>query len=102
MEVIGIRHGGDLTTFQQKYLYALNCSGLARRVIYRNNTLTDILTTSKSTPGELVICQEKLIQEAVDTLLDNGNRGQPIRVYKSFSDVIECKEGRFCENLLGK
>ncbi|CAN6454866.1 unnamed protein product [Victoria cruziana] len=80
---------------------------LYRRVIYRNNTLTDLLTISRSTPGELVMCQEKLVQEAVDTLLDNGIRGQPMRdghnkVYKSFSDVIEGKEGRFCETLLGK
>ncbi|KAB1227625.1 DNA-directed RNA polymerase subunit beta'' [Morella rubra] len=53
------------------------------------------------------MCQEKLVQEAVDTLLDNGIRGQPRRdghnkVYKSFSDVIEGKEGRFRETLLGK
>nr|UIX54362.1 RNA polymerase beta' subunit [Piper nigrum] len=80
---------------------------LYRRVIYRNNTLTDLLTTHRSTPGELVMCQEKLVQEAVDTLLDNGIRGQPMRdgynkVYKSFSDVIEGKEGRFRETLLGK
>nr|YP_010892527.1 RNA polymerase subunit beta' [Ceratophyllum submersum]CAJ0557028.1 RNA polymerase subunit beta' [Ceratophyllum submersum] len=80
---------------------------LYRRVIYRNNTLTDLLTTSRSTPGESVMCQEKLVQEAVDTLLDNGIRGQPMRdghnkVYKSFSDVIEGKEGRFRETLLGK
>nr|ATL59787.1 RNA polymerase beta' subunit [Retiniphyllum pilosum] len=80
---------------------------LYRRVIYRNNTLTDLLTTSRSTPGELVMCQEKLVQEAVDTLLDNGIRGQPTKdgnnkVYKSFSDVIEGKEGRFRETLLGK
>nr|YP_010191981.1 RNA polymerase beta' subunit [Evolvulus alsinoides]QZN05623.1 RNA polymerase beta' subunit [Evolvulus alsinoides] len=78
---------------------------LYRRVIYRNNTLTDYLT--RSTPGELVMCQEKLVQEAVDTLLDNGIRGQPMRdghnkVYKSFSDVIEGKEGRFRKTLLGK
>nr|QUI76187.1 RNA polymerase beta' subunit [Polyalthiopsis verrucipes] len=80
---------------------------LYRRVIYRNNTLTDPLTISRSTPGEFVMCQEKLVQEAVDTLLDNGIRGQPMRdghnqVYKSFSDVIEGKEGRFRETLLGK
>uniref|UniRef100_UPI00315D405F RNA polymerase beta' subunit n=1 Tax=Pseudoxandra lucida TaxID=235825 RepID=UPI00315D405F len=80
---------------------------LYRRVIYRNNTLTDPLTISRSTPGESVMCQEKLVQEAVDTLLDNGIRGQPMRdghnqVYKSFSDVIEGKEGRFRETLLGK
>ncbi|CAN6458783.1 unnamed protein product [Victoria cruziana] len=80
---------------------------LYRRVIYQNNTLTDLLTTSRSMPGELVMCQEKLVQEAVDTLLDNGIRGQLMRdgrnkVYKSFSDVIEGKEGRFRETLLGK
>ncbi|KAH0652968.1 hypothetical protein KY289_030646 [Solanum tuberosum] len=52
------------------------------------------------------MCQEKLVQEAVDILLYNGIRGQPMRdghnkVYKSFSDVIEGKEGRFRETLLG-
>nr|WOC94453.1 RNA polymerase beta' subunit [Ajuga nubigena] len=88
-------------------LMSSDINELYRRVIYRNNTLTDLLTTSSSTPGELVMCQEKLVQEAVDTLLDNGIRGQPMRdghnkVYKSFSDVIEGKEGRFRETLLGK
>nr|YP_010181631.1 RNA polymerase beta' subunit [Primula dumicola]QVD43368.1 RNA polymerase beta' subunit [Primula dumicola]UXN45445.1 RNA polymerase beta' subunit [Primula dumicola]UXN45527.1 RNA polymerase beta' subunit [Primula dumicola]UXN46025.1 RNA polymerase beta' subunit [Primula dumicola]UXN46108.1 RNA polymerase beta' subunit [Primula dumicola] len=88
-------------------LMSSDINELYRRVIYRNNTLTDLLTTSRSTPGELVMCQEKLVQEAVDTLLDNGIRGQPMRdghnkVYKSFSDVIEGKEGRFRETLLGK
>ncbi|CAN6483025.1 unnamed protein product [Victoria cruziana] len=70
---------------------------LYRRVIYQNNTLTDLLTTSRSTLGELVMY----------ILLDNGIRGQPMRdghnkVYKSFSDVIEGKEGRFRKTLLGK
>nr|QNU39807.1 RNA polymerase beta' subunit [Fagus crenata] len=88
-------------------LMSSDINELYRRVIYRNNTLIDLLTTSRSTPGELVMCQEKLVQEAVDTLLDNGIRGQPTRdghnkVYKSFSDVIEGKEGRFRETLLGK
>nr|QFV18389.1 RNA polymerase beta' subunit [Dichocarpum dalzielii] len=88
-------------------LMSSDINELYRRVIYRNNTLLDLLTTSRSTPGELVMCQEKLVQEAVDTLLDNGIRGQPMRdghnkVYKSFSDVIEGKEGRFRETLLGK
>nr|YP_009479419.1 RNA polymerase beta' subunit [Calycanthus chinensis]YP_010701794.1 RNA polymerase beta' subunit [Calycanthus chinensis x Calycanthus floridus]AVV66316.1 RNA polymerase beta' subunit [Calycanthus chinensis]UVU22265.1 RNA polymerase beta' subunit [Calycanthus chinensis]WCK11599.1 RNA polymerase beta' subunit [Calycanthus chinensis x Calycanthus floridus] len=88
-------------------LMSSDINELYRRVIYRNNTLTDPLTTSTSTPGESVMCQEKLVQEAVDTLLDNGIRGQPMRdghnkVYKSFSDVIEGKEGRFRETLLGK
>nr|YP_009435560.1 RNA polymerase beta' subunit [Lobelia spicata]ATG25562.1 RNA polymerase beta' subunit [Lobelia spicata] len=91
--------GGKLMSSDMNELY--------RRVIYRNNTLRDLLTTSRFTPGELVMCQEKLVQEAVDTLLDNGVRGQPTRdghnkVYKSFSDVIEGKEGRFRETLLGK
>nr|YP_009114860.1 RNA polymerase beta' subunit [Thalictrum coreanum]AIX03507.1 RNA polymerase beta' subunit [Thalictrum coreanum] len=88
-------------------LMSSDINELYRRVIYRNNTLIDLLTTSRSTPGELIMCQEKLVQEAVDTLLDNGIRGQPMRdghnkVYKSFSDVIEGKEGRFRETLLGK
>nr|ATL60340.1 RNA polymerase beta' subunit [Cubanola domingensis] len=88
-------------------LMSSDINELYRRVIYRNNTLTDLLTTSRSTPGELVMCQEKLVQEAVDTLLDNGIRSQPMKdghnkVYKSFSDVIEGKEGRFRETLLGK
>nr|YP_009563388.1 DNA-directed RNA polymerase beta' subunit [Bruinsmia styracoides]QAV59003.1 DNA-directed RNA polymerase beta' subunit [Bruinsmia styracoides] len=88
-------------------LISSDINELYRRVIYRNNTLTDLLTISRFTPRELVMCQEKLVQEAVDTLLDNGIRGQPIRdghnkVYKSFSDIIEGKEGRFRETLLGK
>nr|AMC32328.1 RNA polymerase beta' subunit [Euphorbia marginata] len=88
-------------------LMSSDINELYRRVIYRNNTLIDLLTTSRSTPGELIMCQEKLVQEAVDTLLDNGIRGQPMRdghnkVYKSFSDVIEGKEGRFRETMLGK
>nr|YP_009406832.1 RNA polymerase beta' subunit [Trematolobelia kauaiensis]ASA39353.1 RNA polymerase beta' subunit [Trematolobelia kauaiensis] len=88
-------------------LMSSDINELYRRVIYRNNTLLDLLTTSRFTPGELVMCQEKLVQEAVDTLLDNGVRRQPTRdghnkVYKSFSDVIEGKEGRFRETLLGK
>nr|YP_010513728.1 RNA polymerase beta' subunit [Tephrosia onobrychoides]UXL85299.1 RNA polymerase beta' subunit [Tephrosia onobrychoides] len=88
-------------------LMSSDINELYRRVIYRNNTLIDLLTTSRSTPVELVMCQEKLVQEAVDTLLDNGIRGQPMKdghnkIYKSFSDIIEGKEGRFRETLLGK
>ncbi|KAI5421247.1 DNA-directed RNA polymerase subunit beta' [Lathyrus oleraceus] len=88
-------------------LMSSDINELYRRVIYRNNILIDLLTTSGFTPGELVMCQEKLVQKAVDTLLDNGIRGQPMRdrhnkVYKSFSDIIEGKEGRFRETLLGK
>ncbi|KAL8200085.1 hypothetical protein R6Q57_011424 [Mikania cordata] len=51
--------------------------------------------------------KEKLLQEVVDALIDNGICGQPMRddhnrIYKSLSDVIEGKEGRVCETLLGK
>jgi len=72
----------------------VNFNELYRKVIYRNNTFTDLLATSKSTPRELIMCQEKLVQEAMDTLLDNEIRKQPMRdghnkVFKSFSDVIE-------------
>nr|YP_010950886.1 RNA polymerase beta' subunit [Corydalis heracleifolia]WML68875.1 RNA polymerase beta' subunit [Corydalis heracleifolia]DBA09049.1 TPA_asm: RNA polymerase beta' subunit [Corydalis heracleifolia] len=86
-------------------LMSSDINELYRRVIYRNNTLTNLLKIS--TPGDSRMCQEKLVQEAVDTLLDNGVRGQPMKdghnkVYKSFSDVLEGKEGRFRETLLGK
>ncbi|TYG58975.1 hypothetical protein ES288_D08G265100v1 [Gossypium darwinii] len=88
-------------------LMSSDINELYRRVIYRNNTLTDLFTTSRSKPGELVMCQEKLVQEAVDTFLDNGIHRQPIKdghqkVYKSFSDVIKGKEERFHETLLRK
>nr|GEU29925.1 RNA polymerase beta chain, chloroplastic [Tanacetum cinerariifolium] len=78
-----------------------------RRIIYRNNTLTDLLTKSIATPEELIISREKLLQEAVDALLDSGIYEKPMRddhnrVYKYLSDVIEGKEGRICETLLGK
>ncbi|PIM98776.1 DNA-directed RNA polymerase [Handroanthus impetiginosus] len=79
-------------------LMRLDINELYRRVIYWNNTFVDLLTTSRPMPGELVMCQKKLIQEAMGvTLLDNGIHGQPMmnshnKVYKSFSDVIEGKE----------
>nr|YP_010286785.1 RNA polymerase beta' subunit [Hydrocharis dubia]UKT60901.1 RNA polymerase beta' subunit [Hydrocharis dubia] len=90
-------------------LISSDINELYKRVILRNNTLTFYLRRSGSgfTPWELIRSQEKLLQEAVDTLLDNGTRGQPVkdgnnRVYKSFSDIMEGKEGRFRETLLGK
>ena len=49
---------------------------LYTRVIYRNNTLIHLLATSRSTLGKLVMCQENLVQEAIDTLFDNGIWGQ--------------------------
>nr|YP_009562293.1 RNA polymerase b'-subunit [Trichomanes trollii]QAV57650.1 RNA polymerase b'-subunit [Trichomanes trollii] len=90
---------GELITSDFNELY--------RKIIYRNNTLIDFQLRSDFTPEGLIICQKRLIQEAVDALIDNGVRGQPMRdinnrPYKSFSEVIEGKEGRFRENLLGK
>ena len=75
---------------------------LYKRVIRRKNNLAYLLKRSELAPADLVMCQEKLVQEAVDTLLDSGSRGQPTRdghnkVYKSLSDVIEGKVGRFRE-----
>nr|YP_009241265.1 rpoC1 [Drosera rotundifolia]AMK97278.1 RpoC1 [Drosera rotundifolia] len=86
---------------------------LYKIVIERNNlitNLTNLLITSETSeyiPKEVVIGPEKMIQEAVDTLFDNGIRVQPMtdnqnKVYKSFSDLIEGKEGRFRQTLLGK
>nr|YP_010451498.1 RNA polymerase beta' subunit [Schizaea pusilla]UTV01459.1 RNA polymerase beta' subunit [Schizaea pusilla] len=78
-----------------------------RKVIHRNNTLIESSAGSGFTPEGLIACQKRLVQEAVDALIDNSIRGQPMkgvsnRPYKSFSEVIEGKEGRFRGNLLGK
>jgi DNA-directed RNA polymerase beta' subunit len=98
---------GPMVELGEGELITSDLNELYRRVIYRNNTLIDFSARSGSTPGGLVVCQTRLVQEAVDALIDNGIRGQPMkdshnRPYKSFSDVIEGKEGRFRENLLGK
>nr|YP_009547199.1 RNA polymerase beta' subunit [Pentagramma triangularis]AYW14855.1 RNA polymerase beta' subunit [Pentagramma triangularis] len=90
---------GELVTSDLNELY--------RKIIYRNNTLIEFLSGSEFTPEGLIFCQKRLVQEAVDALIDSGIRGQPTRdihnrPYKSFSEVIEGKEGRFRENLLGK
>ncbi|KAH7443004.1 hypothetical protein KP509_02G012800, partial [Ceratopteris richardii] len=90
---------GELVTSDLNELY--------RKVIYRNNTLSEFLSGSEFTPEGLIVCQKRLVQEAVDALIDSGIRGQPTRdihnrPYKSFSEVIEGKEGRFREILLGK
>lgn len=87
-------------------LWGSDINNLYGRVLSRNNALRNLLKI-QSTPEDVVMSHEKFVQEAVDTLLDNGIRGQPIRddhnkVFKSFSDVIEGKEGRFRETLLGK
>lgn len=80
---------------------------LYRRIIFRNNCLIDFLEKRTFTPEGVIVCQKKLVQEAVDALFDNGMGKEPMtdvngRPFKSFSDIIQGKEGRFRENLLGK
>ena len=78
---------------------------LYRRVINRNNRLTRL---QEIFAPELIIRNEKrMLQEAVDALIDNGKRGKAVvglnsRPLKSLSDIIEGKQGRFRQNLLGK
>ena len=78
---------------------------LYRRVINRNNRLARL---QEITAPELIIRNEKrMLQEAVDALIDNGKRGRAVvglnnRPLKSLSDIIEGKQGRFRQNLLGK
>nr|ULQ68550.1 RNA polymerase beta' subunit [Xyris capensis] len=88
-------------------LMSSDINELYRRVIFRNNSLKNLLRESRCAPSGLIICEENLLQEAVDRLLYNGIRGYPMRdghnrVYKSFSDILGGKEGRFRETLLGK
>ena len=78
---------------------------LYRRVINRNNRLKAILEIK--TPEIIVRNEKRMLQEAVDALLDNGRHGRPVlgagnRPFKSLSDMIKGKQGRFRQNLLGK
>ena len=78
---------------------------LYRRVINRNNRLKRLLDLSA--PDIIVRNEKRMLQEAVDALLDNGRRGRAItgsnkRPLKSLADMIKCKQGRFRQNLLGK
>ncbi|WP_348666487.1 DNA-directed RNA polymerase subunit beta' [Arsenophonus symbiont of Ornithomya chloropus] len=78
---------------------------LYRRVINRNNRLKRLLDLSA--PDIIVRNEKRMLQEAVDALLDNGRRGRAItgsnkRPLKSLSDMIKGKQGRFRQNLLGK
>ncbi|WP_092403117.1 MULTISPECIES: DNA-directed RNA polymerase subunit beta' [Candidatus Ichthyocystis] len=78
---------------------------LYRRVINRNNRLRRLLELRA--PDIIVRNEKRMLQEAVDSLLDNGRRGKAMtgankRPLKSFSDVIKGKSGRFRQNLLGK
>ncbi|HAR30429.1 MAG TPA: DNA-directed RNA polymerase subunit beta', partial [Gammaproteobacteria bacterium] len=78
---------------------------LYRRVINRNNRLKRLLDLSA--PDIIVRNEKRMLQEAVDALLDNGRRGRAItgsnkRPLKSLADMIKGKQGRFRQNLLGK
>ncbi len=78
---------------------------LYRRVINRNNRLQRLL--EMSAPEIIVRNEKRMLQEAVDALIDNGRRGRTVvgpnnRALKSLSNIIEGKQGRFRQNLLGK
>ena len=78
---------------------------LYRRVINRNNRLRRLLELNA--PDIIVRNEKRMLQEAVDALLDNGRRGRAItgtnkRPLKSLADMIKGKQGRFRQNLLGK
>ena len=78
---------------------------LYRRVINRNNRLKRLLELNA--PEIIVRNEKRMLQEAVDALIDNGRRGRPVtgpnnRALKSLSDMLKGKQGRFRQNLLGK
>ncbi len=78
---------------------------LYRRVINRNNRLKKLLELGA--PSIIVRNEKRMLQEAVDALIDNGRRGRPVtgpgnRALKSLSDMLKGKQGRFRQNLLGK
>jgi DNA-directed RNA polymerase subunit beta' len=78
---------------------------LYRRVINRNNRLKKLLELEA--PDIIVRNEKRMLQEAVDALIDNGRRGRPVtgpgnRPLKSISDLLKGKQGRFRQNLLGK
>ena len=84
---------------------ASDLNDLYRRVINRNNRLARLLELNA--PGIIVQNEKRMLQEAVDALIDNGRRGRPItgpgsRPLKSLSHMLKGKQGRFRQNLLGK
>ena len=89
--------GGRFTTSDLNDLY--------RRVINRNNRLKKLLELGA--PDIIIRNEKRMLQEAVDALIDNGRRGRPVtgpnnRSLKSLSDMLKGKQGRFRQNLLGK
>ena len=94
---MGQLDGGRFATSDLNDLY--------RRVINRNNRLNRLLELSA--PDIIVRNEKRMLQEAVDALIDNGRRGRPVtgpgsRPLKSLSDMLKGKQGRFRQNLLGK
>ncbi len=84
---------------------ASDLNDLYRRVINRNNRLKRLLDLAA--PEIIVNNEKRMLQEAVDSLFDNGRRGRPVtgpgnRPLKSLSDMLKGKQGRFRQNLLGK
>ena len=78
---------------------------LYRRVINRNNRLAKLIELNA--PDIIIRNEKRMLQEAVDALIDNGRRGRPVtgpngRALKSLSDMLKGKQGRFRQNLLGK
>ncbi len=89
--------GGRFATSDMNDLY--------RRVINRNNRLKRLLDLNA--PHIIVQNEKRMLQEAVDALIDNGRRGRPVtgpgnRPLKSLSHMLKGKQGRFRQNLLGK
>ena len=89
--------GGRFATSDMNDLY--------RRIINRNNRLARLLELGA--PDIIVRNEKRMLQEAVDALIDNGRRGRPVtgpgnRALKSLSDMLKGKQGRFRQNLLGK
>ena len=89
--------GGRFATSDMNDLY--------RRIINRNNRLKRLLDLGA--PDIIVRNEKRMLQEAVDALIDNGRRGRPVtgpgnRALKSLSDMLKGKQGRFRQNLLGK
>lgn len=89
--------GGRFATSDMNDLY--------RRIINRNNRLRRLLELGA--PDIIVRNEKRMLQEAVDALIDNGRRGRPVtgpgnRALKSLSDMLKGKQGRFRQNLLGK
>ena len=84
---------------------ASDINELYRRVISRNNRLKKLLEIK--TPEIVIRNEKRMLQEAVDALIDNGRRGKPVtgpsnRALKSLSELLRGKQGRFRQNLLGK